>query len=106
MNTAEKIESILNRFDLNIFVKSCKGMTMQQFDEFTIKTSSGFQKEICSFKPEENAILEKYTDKLSQIRVFYGKALNYIKTKDVKLALREGEKKLLEELYDSIKRNV
>ena len=104
MNTTEKIKSILNRFDLNVFVKSCKGMTMQQFDEFAIKTSSGFQKEICSFTSEDEEILEKYMDELSKIRVFYGKALNYVKSKDAKLPLQEGEKELIEELYAGIKR--
>lgn len=106
MNTTEKIKSILENYDLKGFVKSCKGMTVADFDEFVVRTSDDFQKEICSFKAEDEEILEKYVDELSKIRTFYGKAINYVKYEDARLPLQEGEKELLEKLHEGIKRGV
>lgn len=103
METAERrIKEILKDFDLNSYVESCKGMSIDKFNEYTVSRSKEFDSVILSFKSKDNEGLEKYSDELSKIRVLFDKDLNYVARKDAGLPLKEWEHKLLDELNDSI----
>lgn len=104
METKEKVQDILLKFNLNNYAYSCKGMTIREFELFTIDMIGKFESEIKSFKPEDENILEPYVQELSRIRVFYNKALNYVKTKCAKMSLQKDELELLDKIYTNIKR--
>ena len=104
MRAKEKVQEILSKFDLNCYANSCKGMTIVEFEKYTIKTIDEFEAAIKSFKEEDENELKNYVDRLSRIRVFYNKALNYVKFRDAKVNVSDEESKLLERLYINIKR--
>ena len=104
MGTKEKIQAILSEFSLNNYVSSCKKLTISEFEQYTIKVIDKFENEIKSFNIKDGEVLNAYAQELSNIRVFYDKALNYVKTKDAKVPLLEGELELLDKIYISIKR--
>lgn len=105
METAERrIRKILKDFDLNIYVESCKGKSIDEFYEYTVSRSKEFDSAILSFEGKDNAALEKYSNELSKIKVFFGKALNYVARKDAGLPLDGEEQELLDRLHKGIKR--
>lgn len=105
METAERrIKEILKDFDLNSYVESCKGMSIDKFNEYTVSRSKEFDSVMLSFKSTDNEAVEKYQKELSQIKVFFGKALNYVSRKDAGSSLNEEEQELLGRLYKGIKR--
>lgn len=105
MKTAERrIKEILKDFDLNSYVESCKGMSIDKFNEYTVSRSKEFDSVMLSFKSTDNEAVEKYQKELSQIKVFFGKALNYVSRKDAGLPLYGEEQELLDRLHKGIKR--
>lgn len=105
METAERrIKEILKDFDLNSYVESCKGMSIDKFNEYTVSRSKEFDSVILSFKSKDNEGLEKYSDELSKIRVLFDKDLNYVARKDAGLPLYGEEQELLDRLHKGIKR--
>lgn len=102
--TKDKITRILNEYNIRNITSMCKGMTLNEFQEFIVKRSKDFENEILSFKNEENEILQKYVDILSKIKIFHGKALNYSIYRDSRIRVNSEEKDILEEIYNSISR--
>lgn len=105
MGTKEKIQAILSKFSLNNYVSSCKGLTISEFEQYTINVIDEFENDIKSFNIKNGEVLNAYAQELSNIRVFYDKALNYVKTKDAKVHLFDGEQELLDKLYNNVVRN-
>lgn len=106
MESAERIKNILVKYNLKSYVDSCKGMTLHEFEKHTIEKAQEFENEILSFKKEDAEALKKYEIEFSQIRVFFNKALNYVKTKDSKARLFDGEQELLDRLYNNVVRKL
>ncbi len=104
--TEERIQNILVKYNLSSYVDSCKGMTLQEFEKHTIERIREFENEILSCTKEDAEALKKYEKELSQIRVFFNKALNYVKTKDAKARLFDGEQELLDRLYNNVLGNI
>ena len=105
METAERrIQKILKDLELNSYVESCKGMSIEEFNEYTVSRYKEFDSEILSFNNEDNDTLEKYRDKLLKIRVLFEKAINYVARQDAGLPLDKEEQELLDRLFYNIKR--
>lgn len=102
--TERRIQKILKDFDLNSYVESCKGKSIDEFYEYTVSRSKEFDSAILSFEGKDNAALEKYSNELSKIKVFFDKALNYVARKDAGLPLYGEEQELLDRLHKGIKR--
>lgn len=105
MNATEnKIESILNEYNIKSIACKCNGMTLNQFQTFIVETSKKFEDEILSFKKEDDVILQKYIEQLSRIKKFYGKALNYAMYRNANIQTDLEEKDILEKIYNSLSR--
>ena len=92
---------VFTSFFIEDYVKSCKGLSMVDFEKYNIWASQQLENIILNSKED---FLKRNEDKIGALRVFFGKASNYVKTgNSVVPPKNDDEKRLLDELRNNIK---